>query len=110
MKVGERLARVLLSHLGLKEEQLQEAFGGEDVGVGLGVFNSIRSTDFNPNQKNQNRIRTVLQKNPNGTYELTTSDFGYNPNRTEIRIRIQRYPKLVKYVNVFIYIKVIKIF
>ncbi|KAG2241224.1 hypothetical protein Bca52824_096790 [Brassica carinata] len=30
VKLGERLARVLSSILGLKEEQLQEAFGGED--------------------------------------------------------------------------------
>ena len=49
--------------------------------LGLGVFNSTRNTDLNPNRKNQNRFRTVLQKYPNGTYELTTLNFGYNPNR-----------------------------
>ena len=75
--------------------------------VDVDVFNSTRSIDLNPNQKNRNRIRIVLQKYPNGTYELTILDFGYNPNRTEIRIRIRRYPKLIKYVNIFIYIKVI---
>ena len=61
-----------------------------------------RSTYLNPNQKNQNRIRTVIQKYQNGTYELSTLGFGYNPNRTKIR----RYPKLVLYVFL-IYVKVI---
>ncbi|XP_056845420.1 jasmonate-induced oxygenase 1-like isoform X1 [Raphanus sativus] len=37
VKLGERLARVLSSNLGLKEEQLQEAFGGEDVGACMRV-------------------------------------------------------------------------
>ncbi|KAG2318022.1 hypothetical protein Bca4012_069003 [Brassica carinata] len=37
VKLGERLARVLSSILGLKEEQLQEAFGGEDVGACMRV-------------------------------------------------------------------------
>ncbi|ESQ48920.1 hypothetical protein EUTSA_v10022012mg [Eutrema salsugineum] len=33
VKLGERLMRILSSNLGLKEEQLQEAFGGQDVGA-----------------------------------------------------------------------------
>ncbi|CAH8359637.1 unnamed protein product [Eruca vesicaria subsp. sativa] len=37
VKLGEILARVLSSNLGLKEEQLQEAFGGEDVGACMRV-------------------------------------------------------------------------
>ena len=71
------------------------------------VFASIQSTYLNLNRKNRNRIRTVIQKYLYGIYELITLVFGYNPNRTEIQTRIRRYPKLVKYVNVFFYIKVI---
>ncbi|KAF3602760.1 hypothetical protein F2Q69_00038765 [Brassica cretica] len=37
VKLGERLTRVLSSNLGLKEEQLKEAFGGEDVGACMRV-------------------------------------------------------------------------
>ncbi|CAH2054099.1 unnamed protein product [Thlaspi arvense] len=37
VKLGERLMKVLSSNLGLKEEQLQEAFGGEDVGACMRV-------------------------------------------------------------------------
>ena len=68
-------------------------------------FTSTRNTYINPNQKNQNQIWTFIQKYPNGIYELSILVFGYNPNRTEIRTRIWKYPKLVKYVNVFIYFK-----
>ncbi|XP_013586567.1 PREDICTED: leucoanthocyanidin dioxygenase-like [Brassica oleracea var. oleracea] len=37
VKLGERLTGVLSSNLGLKEEQLKEAFGGEDVGACMRV-------------------------------------------------------------------------
>ena len=37
VKLGERLTRVLSSNLGLKEEQLKEAFGGEAVGACMRV-------------------------------------------------------------------------
>ncbi|CAN7112756.1 unnamed protein product [Brassica rapa subsp. narinosa] len=37
VKLGERLTRILSSNLGLKEEQLKEAFGGEDVGACMRV-------------------------------------------------------------------------
>ncbi|CAN6921461.1 unnamed protein product [Brassica oleracea] len=37
VKLGERLTRVLSSNLGLKEEQLKEAFGGVDVGACMRV-------------------------------------------------------------------------
>ena len=46
----------------------------------------------------------------NGTYEFSTLEFGYNPNRTEIQTRIRRYLKLVKYINIFIYVKVFRYF
>lgn len=37
VKLGGRLMTILSSNLGLREEQLQEAFGGEDVGACLRV-------------------------------------------------------------------------
>lgn len=37
VKLGGRLVSVLSSNLGLNEEQLQEAFGGEDVGACMRV-------------------------------------------------------------------------
>ncbi|KAH0943916.1 hypothetical protein HID58_003553 [Brassica napus] len=37
VKLGERLTRILSSNLGLKEEQLKEAFGGEAVGACMRV-------------------------------------------------------------------------
>ncbi|KAF8082583.1 hypothetical protein N665_0819s0022 [Sinapis alba] len=37
VKLGERLMRILSSNLGVKEEQLQEAFGGEDFGACMRV-------------------------------------------------------------------------
>ena len=69
----------------------------------LDVFIPSRNTYLNPNKK----IETLIQKYPNETYEFSTLEYEYNPNRTEIQIRIRRYPKLVKYANVFIYVKVI---
>ncbi|WZZ41729.1 hypothetical protein YC2023_037988 [Brassica napus] len=83
---GEKTAEALQA----KDEYEKKTWSS----LGLGVFNSTRSTDLNLNRKNRNRIRTVLQKYLNGTYELTILDFGYNPNRTEIRIRSRRYLKL----------------
>lgn len=38
--------------------------------------------------KNRNRIQTVIQKYPNGTYEVSILGFGYNPNQIKIQIRI----------------------
>ncbi|KAG2305892.1 hypothetical protein Bca52824_025640 [Brassica carinata] len=37
VKLGERLMRILSSNLGVNEEQLQEAFGGEDFGACMRV-------------------------------------------------------------------------
>lgn len=49
--------------------------------VGLGVFLPLtQSIYLKPNRKNQNVIRTIIQKYPNETYELSTLGYGYNPN------------------------------
>ena len=76
----------------------------------MDVFTPIWSIYLNLNRKNQNLIQIVIQKYLNETYEFKTLDFSFNPNRTKIQIRIRKYPKSFKYVNVFIYVRWIRYF
>ena len=57
---------------------------------GRSVFNSTRSTDLNRTRKTETEFELFYKNIRMGLMSL----LGYNPNRTEIQIRIWRYPKI----------------
>ena len=63
--------------------------------------------DFSQPNRTEKWIRIYYTKISEPIYELSTLGLDYDPNWTEIQTRIRKYLKLVKYVNIFIYIKLI---